>query len=249
MKEVVLALAFLFLKTGEKFATPETAGPTVAAFTAEVGKPLGVTFAPRVLNDPAKAIEYCTKKKPPVGIVTPGFYLAYGKVLGMEPLLETRRTGVPVERFVLVMRKDAGDGIEAAAGKVVATTLTSEERYVIGVIFQDKLGEVRLKAVTDAEGAAFDVLEKGDAVLLEEGTWTALAKDEELGAKLKVVYRSDELLGPLVVTFGKHALDREKLKAALTGLKAETLASVRVEKFVAVEADRLQKAEARFHGR
>ena len=52
---------FLFLKTGEKFATQEIAGPTVAGFTAYAGeKAAGTTnaFEPRVMNDPVKAAEF-----------------------------------------------------------------------------------------------------------------------------------------------------------------------------------------------
>ena len=58
---------FLFLKTGEKFATQEIAVPTVAGFTAYVGaKAAGSTniFEPRVMNDPVKAAEYCAKARP-----------------------------------------------------------------------------------------------------------------------------------------------------------------------------------------
>src|SRR5258706_10129403 len=75
---------FLFVKTGEKFATKEDAEPTVSVFTNYLGQQLGGTdnlFAPRLFNDPLKAIEFCSKGKPPLGIVTPGFFLTYGKTL------------------------------------------------------------------------------------------------------------------------------------------------------------------------
>jgi hypothetical protein len=249
MTAVVVLLGFLFLKTGEKFATQETAGPAVAEFMTVLGQPLAVKFAPQVCNDPAQAVEYVTGKQPAFGIVTPGFYLAYAKALEMTPLMEVRRTGVAGERYVVVMRKEDGDGVAAVRGKVLATTLAAEERFVSGVVLEDKVAELRLKSVTDAESAAFDVVEKGDAVLLEEATWTALAKDEELGAKLKVVYRSAELPGPLFVTFGKAKLEAEKVKAVLKGLDAAVTGRIRIEKFVELDEKRLQQAEARFHGR
>jgi hypothetical protein len=76
--KMILVLAFLFLKTGEKFATQEAAGPTVSAFTAYVAEKIGdAKIEPQVLNDPKKAVEFVTGKKPALGIVTPGFYLAY----------------------------------------------------------------------------------------------------------------------------------------------------------------------------
>lgn len=250
----LLLLGFLFLKTGEKFATQEAAGPTVGAFTDAVAAAVGgVQFKARVLNEPAKAVEYVAGQKPAVGIVTPGFYLAYAKALGMEALLETRRQGVAAERYVLVARGDAGGDL-AAVG-TIATTLAAEERFLLGVVLQDKWREVRLKPVGDLEGAAFDLAEKSknaaDAVLMEEGTWVALAKDEELGPKLKVIYRSEELPGPLVVAFGANVggLDLEKLKAALKGTDAAVLSSIRVERFVDVDGERLKKAEARFYGK
>jgi hypothetical protein len=250
MMALLAALGFLFLKTGEKFATPEAAGPTVTEFTTLVGKQVGeATFAPWVGNDPAKAVEYVTTKKPALGIVTPGFYVAYAKALDMEPLLETQRTGVPVERYVLVMRKAAGEGIAAAKGQTIWTTLPAEERYVLGVILESQLGEVRLKMTSDVEGAAFEI---GDAaVLMEEATWTALAQDEELGPKLKVVYRSAELPAPLVVAFRANVgrMDTGKVKAALKGLAPAVTGKIRVEKFVDVNEERLKQAEARFHGK
>jgi hypothetical protein len=254
--KILLAVAFLFLKTGERFATQETAGPTVTEFAAGLAKQLdGVSFEPRVLNDPAKAVEYVTAKKPPLGIVTPGFYLAYAKALNMEPLLEVKRQNVAEERYVVVSR-----GETDLAGKVLATTLAGEERFVTGVLLQDKWNEVRLKAVTDVELAALDVAEKGknapDAVLMEESTWLVLAKDEELGPKLKAIHRTEPLPGALVVSFPAPAGSFEPAKAA-TVLKqmAETeagkalLGSIRVEKFVDVDRERLKKAEARFHGK
>jgi len=241
---LILAAAFLFLKTGEKFATQETAGQTVAEFTKALG-----AYEPQVLNDPAKAVEFCNAKKPPVGIVTPGFYLTYGKALGMEPILETRRQGVPAERYVVVVAKAAGDDLH---GKTIATTLSKEERYVTAVILAGKLGdEVRLKAVTDIEGAAFDLVEgtKGaaDAVLMEEGTWKVIAKDDELGPKLKAAFTGEELPGALVVVFGPNVdkIDASKFKNADKRL----LASIRVEAFVDVDQERLKKAQALFNAK
>jgi len=233
---LILAAAFLFLKTGEKFATQETAGQTVAEFTKALG-----AYEPQVLNDPAKAVEFCNAKKPPVGIVTPGFYLTYGKALGMEPILETRRQGVPAERYVVVVAKAAGDDLH---GKTIATTLSKEERYVTGVILTGKLGdEVRLKAVTDIEGAKGSA----DAVLMEEGTWKVIAKDDELGPKLKAAFTGEELPGALVVVFGPNVdkIDASKFKNADKRL----LASIRVEAFVDVDQERLKKAQALFNAK
>lgn len=259
--QIVMLLAFLFLKTGEKFATQESAGATVGEFTACVAKATGdVNFEPRVLNDPVKAVEFCTTKKPPVGIVTPGFYLAYQKALDMEPLLEVRRQKVATERYVVVVKKGAGDGLDAVKGKVLATTLAAEERYVIGVILQDKLSEVRLKAVTDIEGAVFDIVEgvkdSAGAVLMEEAAWQAMEKDEELGPKLKAAYRSEELPGALVVAFRANVgkLDLCKLKTAMTSLGKtddgrKTLGSIRVEVFEDLNQPRLKKAQESFLGK
>ena len=62
---------FLFLKTGEKFATQETAGPTVKGLTDYIGQKLAVSFEPEVMNDPVKAAELCGTNNPAAGIVTP----------------------------------------------------------------------------------------------------------------------------------------------------------------------------------
>jgi len=258
---LVLVVAFLFLKTGEKFATQDMAGETVGEFTACVAKAVGgVKFDPCVLNDPVKAVEFCTTKKPPVGIVTPGFYLAYQKALDMEPLLEVRRQKVEKERYVIVVKKNAGDGLDAVRGKVLATTLAAEERYITGVILQDKVAELRMKSVTDIEGAVFDLVEgakaAADVVLLEEEAWQVMEKDEELGPKLKVAFRSEELPGTLVVAFRANLgkLDLGKLKNALTSMnKSEdgcsTLGSIRVEAFDKLNEARLKKAQESFLGK
>ncbi len=253
---ILLAAAFLFLKTGEKFATQETAGPTVAAFTHYLG-----AYEPQVMNDPAKAVEFCTAKKPPLGIVTPGFYLAYGKALGIEPLLEVRRQNVPAERYVLVVKKSALDDLGALKGKTIAAAIAAEQRYVIGVVLQGKLGEeVRLQPVTDVEGAVFDLVESAknaaDAVLVEDAAWKLFEKDNELGPKLKVAFSSDELPRDLVVLFRPNAdgVDAEKIKSALKDMGnsdagKQILNSIRVEAFVGVGKDRLSKAQALFYAK
>lgn len=256
---VELAVAFfLFLKTGEKFATQEVAGPSVAELTVFAGDKVGVKFEPCVMNDPKKAVEFCAASKPVAGIVTPGFYLAYAKALGMEALLETKRTGVAAERFVVVTKKDAGDDL---AGKIIATTLAVEERYVIGVILQDKFGrELRLKPVTDVERAVFDLIDGAkdgvDAVLVEAAAWTLFNEDPEFGEKLKAVFESAELPRELVVVFRPNAgkLDVEKLKSVLKAMNAgdagkTVLRSIRVEAFDDVNQERLSKAQALFHAK
>ncbi len=255
---------FLFLKTGEKFATQEIAGPTVAGLTAYAGeKAAGSTnaFEPRVMNDPVKAAEFSGKSKPALGIVTAGFYMTYAKALGMEPLLETRRTGVKEERDVLVARKDASDDLSKFEGKTIATPLAGEQRYVIGVVLQGKLGEeIRLKQTMDVEGAVFDLAEgsknAADAVLLEAGAWDLFKDDPDSGQKLKVIYRSDELPRDLVVVFGVKSgtLNVDKVKQVLKGMGGsddgeKILRSIRVDSFTDVDQGRLSKAEKLFYGK
>ena len=250
---LILMVGFLFLKTGEKFATQEAAGPTVKALTEYVG---GETFEPRVLNDPGQAVEYCAASKPVLGIVTPGFFLTYGKQLGMEPVLETKREGITAERCVLIAPKDASDDLAAWPGKTIATPLAAEQRYVVGVLLAGKLGEeVRLKATTDVEGAVFDLVEKAkgaaDAVLMDEAAWKLFESDSELGPKLKVIYRSDELPRDLVVKFGDP--EAGKAVARLKAMNADeagqkVLRSIRVESFTEIDQERLAKARKLFNG-
>jgi hypothetical protein len=253
---ILLAVAFLFLKTGERFATQETAGPTVAEFTHYLGD-----YEPRVLNDPAKAVEFCTTKKPPIGIVTPGFYLAYAQALGIEPLLEVQRQKIPAEQFVLVVKKSASDDPIALKGRSIATTLGAEQRYLLSVVLKNKLGEeTRWKPVTDVEGAMFDLADGStnapNAVLVEEAAWKLFEKDEELGPKLKVVYRSDEVPHDLLVLFRPNAgnVEVEKLKSTLKDMGKndagrKILDSIRVEAFVEIDKDRLANAESLFYGK
>ena len=257
----ILAATFLFLKTGEKFATQEVAGPTVGLLTAYVGDKTGVKLEPRVMNDPVKAAELSSIDKPSIGIVTPGFYLQYAKALGMEPLLETKRTGVSEERYVLVARKDASDDLTQWTGKTIATPLAGEQRYVISVVLQGKLGEeIRLRQANDVEGAIFDLVDgaktAAEGVLMEAGAWKLFEKDEEFGSKLKVVYQSGELPRDLVVLFGSKngGPAADKLKAALTGMSGsgegqKILQSIRVDSFVDLDRDRLTRAEKLFYGK
>ncbi|MCG3149287.1 MAG: hypothetical protein PCFJNLEI_02747 [Verrucomicrobiae bacterium] len=242
---ILLAVGFLFLKTGEKFATQEAAGPTVAELTQQ----LGGDFEPRIFNDPAKAIEYVAKSKPAAGIVTPGFYITYAKALGMTPLLEVKRHKIPVERYVLVTKQ----ATELTAIKSVATALAAEQMYVMRVVLQNKLGEeLRLQPTLDEEGAVFDLVEGGksaaDAVLLEEAAWEVLRADPELGAQVKAAFTSAELPGNLVVTFGGRA-DSAKLVESLKTTPPAILESIRVEVFSDIAAERLKRAEELFHAK
>ena len=247
---LILAAGFLFLKTGEKFATQESAGPTVALLTAYVGQKTGVVFEPLVLNDPGQAAEYCATGKPVVGIVTPGFYLAHGKMFGMEPLLEIKRHQVATERYVLVT---TGTVLETLIGKTIATPLAAEPRFVADVILQGKIGvDVRLQTVVDVEGAVLDLIEgtknAAAAVLMEEGAWQVIHADAELGPQLKAVFTSDELPGNLVVTIAGKC-DAGKVKAALLSTPVEILDSVRIQSFVEINVARLQQARERFHAK
>ncbi len=258
---ILAAAGFLFLKTGEKFATQDTAGPTVSTLAAYAGKQSGSDFDARIFNDPAKAIDYCVVSKPPVGIVTPGFYLTYAKTLGMEALLEAKQQKVDAERYVLVTRKDAPDDVSKFAGKTIATPLAAEQQYVIAVILQNKLGEeIRLKSVTDVEGAVFDLAEKSknapDAILMEEATWKVISLDSELGPQTKAVFTSDDLPRNLVVLFRPNVgkLDVDKFKLSLKNMSndpagKEILNSVRVESFSDIDEARLKKAQERFHAK
>ena len=254
---------FLFLKTGEKFASQEIAGPTVAGLTAYVGgKVAGSTnaFEPRVMNDPVKAAEYCARSKPALGIVTAGFYLAYAKALGMEPLLETKRLGLKEERYALVARRDAGDDLAKFQGRTIATPLADEQRYVIAVILQGRLGEeVRLRPTMDVESAIFDLAEGATnataAVLLETAAWGLFKDDPESGGKLKVIYQSDELPRDLVVAFpaATGAFNLDKVKQVLKDIGGSEpgqriLRSIQVESFTDIDQNRLSKAEKLFHG-
>jgi hypothetical protein len=255
---------FLFLKTGEKFATQEIAGPTVEGLTAYVGGQLsGGTnaFAPYVMNDPVKAAEFCGRSKPALGIVTAGFYLTYAKALGMEPLLEIKRMGVKEERYALVVRKDASDDPAKLEGKTIATPLAGEQRYVVAVVLQGKLGEeVRLKQTMDVEGAVFDLAEgaknAADAVLLEAGSWKVFQDDPDSGGKLKVVYQSEELPGDLVVLFGPNAdlPGADKVKKVLKDMSADEngkkiLRSIQVESFADIDTGKLSTAGKQFYGK
>jgi len=255
---------FLFLKTGEKFATQEIAAPTVSGLTAYIGEKIAGTtnaFEPRVMNDPVKAAEFSGKSKPALGIVTAGFYLTYAKTLGMEPVLEVKRVGVKEERYVLVARKDGVDDLTKLEGKMIATPLAGEQRYVVGVILQGKTGEeVRLQQTMDAEGSVFDLAEgskkAADAVLLETGAWDLFKDDPDSGGKLKVVYRSEELPHDLVVVFApkSDAMNIDKLKQVLKDMSGnadgqKVLQSIRVESFTDIDHDRLAKAEKLFYGK
>jgi ABC-type phosphate/phosphonate transport system substrate-binding protein len=168
--------------------------------------------------------------------------------------LETKRTGVPAERYIVIAKKDAGGDL---TGKVVATTLAAEERYVIGVVLQAKFGrELRLKPVTDIEGAVFDLVEgvkaAADAVLMEQGAWALFKDDPELGPKLKVVFESSELPRDLVVRFG--SIEAEKIKSVLKQMSESEegkriLRSIRVDAFVDVDRERLAKVQMLFHAK
>jgi hypothetical protein len=255
------ARPFLFLKSGEKFATQEAAGPSLIPFTEYISSKVGVSFEPRIMNEPVKAAEMCAAKKPPMGIVTPGFYLAYAKALGMEPLLQVKRTGMATEKYVLVGRKDGSDKLEDWQGRTVATALAGEANYVLAVILQGKLGrESRLKPTSDAEGDLFAMAESAqngpELVLVEEVAWKTFAEDGELAAALKVLFLSDDLPKDLVVVFGGNAtsVDTGKVATALKEMAADEsgkdiLTGIRVDGFEGVDKEKLEKSQKLFQGR
>lgn len=245
---IVAASGFLFLKTGEKFATQEAAAPTVTLFTEQVGAKLGEKFEPQVVNDPAKAVEYITRRKPTLGIVTPGFYLTYARALGMDAVAEVKRQKVDIERYVLVTP------VRKKMVVTVASPLAAEPGYVQAVILQGRYGdELRLQTVTDVEGAVFDMAEAkkdaADGVVMEEGVWQVLSTDAELSKQLKVAFTSEALPGNLVVTF-RGQVEPAKVRSALQALDGnDVLKQIRVASFTEVNGDRLKAAEDLFRGK
>ncbi len=149
----------------------------------------------------------------------------------------------------------------SSKARYIATPLATEQRYVIGVVLQGKLGEeIRLKPTMDVEGAVFDLAEgsknAADAVLLEAGAWDTFKDDPDSGGKLKVVYQSDELPRDLVVLFGPKngAVNVDKVKQALKDMGGsedgqKILRSIQVESFTDIEQARLANAEKLFHGK
>jgi hypothetical protein len=255
--------AFLFLKTGERFATQEVAGPTVTALTKYLGDRLGRSdlFAPRILNEPVVAAEWAGRIRPAAGIVTPGFYLAYGKQLGLEPLLETQREGITSERYVLLARQTGPKDLNGWQGKTIATPLASEQRYVTGVILEGKFGdEMRLRYTPDIEGTLLDMADAGahasDLALIEEAAWKTFGADPELGGKLQVIMQSAELPRDLVVIFrpNLNGIDSAKVKQTIETMDTDdagraVLRSIRVSRFSTVDSNRLERARTLFLGK
>ncbi len=255
---------FLFLKTGEKFATQEIAGPTVALLTGYLGDRLAgsrTAYTPRVMNQPTAAAALAATEKPVLGIVTPGFYVAYRKAFALEPVAEVQRRKMGESRFVLVTAKGGPPELDQLAGKRLATDLAPEQRYVMSVILQNKLGqELHFIEVTDLEGALFDLAEQADQaadlVLVHHTLWDLYRDDPDLGPHLQAVYTSESLPHDLLVVFRANAgeLSVENLQQIVTGMGDDeqgqtVLQSIRVESFVPVNRERLERAEEMFHGR
>lgn len=258
---IFLLVGFLFLKTGEPFATQDIAGPTVAGLTGYLGEQLDVGFEPVVMNQPADAVLHVEKQKPAFGIVTAGFFLTYEKALGMQPLLQIRRLGRGGAKMVLVARQDAPDDLMEWSGQSIACALAAEERYLKAVVLAGQLGnEIRFEAVKDVEGAIFDLVEKTDtpfaAVLLEAAQWAFYRDDPELGAALKTIFTSAELPDDLLVGFGagdEKAAPAADLVQALAAMKEtedgqRILRSVEIGRLDPIDDDRLGAARRLFHG-
>lgn len=255
----LLLIAFLFLKTGEKFATQEIAGPTVAGFTDHLGAQLGVRMEPAVMNQPADAVRYVERQKPALGIVTPGFFLTYEKALGIKPLREIHRLGGQSNRWVLIARQEVSDDLKDWEGKAVASPLAPEERYLKAVVLQGKLGnEVRFASIGDVEGALFDLAEKTDtafaAVLIDAAQWELYREDPDLGAALKALYTSPELPEDLLVVFTVHAqqLDVDQLLTVLGQMTEDeegktVLRSIQVGAVRPIDQPRLDQTRRMFH--
>jgi len=247
---------FLFLETGEKFATQETAGPTVKGLTSYLGNVIGFQFEPYIFNRPQNADDFAVSKKPLFGIVTTGFYLCYRTTLGMVPLLEVKRAQIPEQRYVLIARKGTPSDLSKWKDKKIATTLAAENRYVIGVILEYKLGkEVNLVSTSDEEGSVLDMAEglpnAADAVLINEAVWKLFEDDPDLVSNLHTIYRSNEMPHSIVVAFKSNAngIGSDRLKTAFLEMPQneqgqQIMSSIRVAEFVEVNDTRLKYVQA-----
>src|SRR6185503_19093175 len=82
-------------------------------------------------NDAQEALKAINEKRPQMGIVSLGFYLAHKEDLQLEPILASR----PLERFYLASKKGSAVQPGDLAGKAVSGTPFQEPEFVARILF------------------------------------------------------------------------------------------------------------------
>src|SRR5262245_61086261 len=150
-------------------------------------------------NDAEEALKAIREKKPQLGIVSLGFYLAHKEDLRLEPLLASR----PHERFYLAGKQGAVVPLKDLAGKTVAGTPFQEPEFVSRILFGPEVSKWKVEATRSSTKAIRDASRgKVAAVLLTEREKRALG-NLTAGQELEVYHQTDELPTAILVSLGK----------------------------------------------
>lgn len=193
-----------------------------------------------------------------LALVPLAFYLKHGEALSLRPVLEVVETSGAAQVWSLVAK--AGAVTEPAS--LQGWELAGAPGYSPGFVRRVALAgwgeppdDLHIRSSTRLLSSLRKAA-KGEAVavLLDRAQAESLAK-LPFSAELETIHRSDEMPGSLLcVREGRlSAAESDALSAALTAMNdgdegRELLASIRVSRFVPVDAPRLEAIERAFRG-
>ncbi|RME46102.1 MAG: hypothetical protein D6795_15830 [Deltaproteobacteria bacterium] len=163
------------------------------------------------------------REKPGFAIVSVGFFLKYGERFQMIPFLQPVYGNATVERYYVVVKDPAFKTLGDLEGKRLRSNHLVEPLFLSRVVFRGKIDvETFFEAkVSRTSFSAIKAVAKGraDAVLLNASQYDAL-EQLPFASDLRAIFVSEPIpTAPVVALPNATAEDREKLAAALLGMK------------------------------
>lgn len=203
-----------------------------------------------------EALPYVAATKPGIGMMDPPLYFEMRKTWQLQPVLQVESRELVSDRFHVVVKDPAIQGLADLKGKRVWTLLADYPAYLSGVVLDGKVDAARdfnLKQIGQALRGAKAVLRGDcDATILDDEQF-AKAKEITGGQDLRAVFSSPRL-PPIPVVFfgtGPAAADKDALIKVLKGMCSTPdggaiCKEMHVGRFVPVDAAVFGAAQTRF---
>ncbi|RMD96803.1 MAG: hypothetical protein D6812_16410 [Deltaproteobacteria bacterium] len=171
----------------------------------------------------AEGLAAIEREKPGFAIVSVGFFLKYGERFQMTPFLQPVYGNATVERYYVVVKDPAFETIADLRGKRLRSNHLVEPLFLSRVVFR---GKIDVESFFDAKVSrtsfsAIKAVARGgaEAVLLNASQYDALGQ-LPFASDLRAIFVSEPIpTAPVVALPNAAAEDREKLAAALLGMK------------------------------
>jgi len=173
----------------------EQAQQQIDRLTKELARKSGwdsVGVVGRYFTDEKEALAYIKANKPGFVLSSLGFYLKYGKPLGLKVINQAILNGKTESKYYVVVKKGAYKSIDELAGKTMAGAHLQEPEFVERIVFENRMiFGVDVNILPERALRSLRKLTKGkvDAVILDQKEYNSLG-ELDFAKELELIFSS-----------------------------------------------------------